>query len=738
MSLLLDIGRGAAAAMAALGAALAAPPAMAEPMAIPEVAPGPLRDITTRDLIGVRDIDTLALSPDGRHYAMLVRRAVPEENRHQTGWFIGPVAGGAPAYVGDGGDARLREDPNGRTVGAIIGSPGRWSPDGRSLAYFAQIDGEVQLWFTAPGGSARRVTASPADIRDFAWTDDGARLLFIVGETRAAARARDQADRFNGVLLEDFQFFSEIVFQSRPERPPQPASELWSVRVDGADARLATAIERAMFERARSRNFSWGRSQPQGVTIRDLGGTTAPPIAAADGSLAWLARANAAEDGFLPNLRVTASRRPDGSRPRSCAAEQCVGQMFAKYWWSADSREVIFWRKEDVNLVENGFYAWSPDSNRVRRIYRGDGDEFRECELAGTRLICAREEVGRPAHVAAIDVASGSVTVLADVNPEFQRLRLGRTERFEWDAPRDVHDLGYPGHLFGYVIYPPDFDASRRYPVFIAPYGAPGFRRGDVGNEHPLFVYAANGFVVISSQFPVAVASFARANSVDMRRLYSPELGFPHLSMYAGSTFNALDAVATRGFVDPARVGIGGLSHGSFVPTFMVQTQDRIAAMSISGPSWSQFEYYASTANGRRRAPNQWPESRDFWDRIDISSHVDQIEAPMLVNYADREFFADWRLPRRMEEGGRAFEAYIHPNETHMKWQPGHIFAIYNRNLDWFRFWLQDHEDPDPAKAAQYARWRGLRAIQCRNPRSLRDYCGLPGARAAETGSTAR
>ena len=29
----------------------------------------------------------------------------------------------------------------------------------------------------------------------------------------------------------------------------------------------------------------------------------------------------------------------------------------------------------------------------------------------------------------------------------------------------------------------------------------------------------------------------------------------------------------------------------------------------------------------------------------------------------------------------------------------------------WFRFWLQDYEDPDPAKAEQYARWRELRRM---------------------------
>jgi hypothetical protein len=43
----------------------------------------------------------------------------------------------------------------------------------------------------------------------------------------------------------------------------------------------------------------------------------------------------------------------------------------------------------------------------------------------------------------------------------------------------------------------------------------------------------------------------------------------------------------------------------------------------------------------------------------------------------------------------------------HIKWQPRHQLAANERNLDWFRFWLAGEVDPDPAKAAQYVRWRG-------------------------------
>jgi hypothetical protein len=73
----------------------------------------------------------------------------------------------------------------------------------------------------------------------------------------------------------------------------------------------------------------------------------------------------------------------------------------------------------------------------------------------------------------------------------------------------------------------------------------------------------------------------------------------------------------------------------------------------------------------------------------------------------------------------------VFTNEYHVKWQPVHRQALYRRNLDWFRFWLQDYEDPAPEKQEQYARWHQLRELQCENSRSLRNYCSHKSGSAA-------
>ena len=80
----------------------------------------------------------------------------------------------------------------------------------------------------------------------------------------------------------------------------------------------------------------------------------------------------------------------------------------------------------------------------------------------------------------------------------------------------------------------------------------------------------------------------------------------------------------------------------------------------------------------------------------------------MLLQLSEQEylFALDYALPLI---GERRADLYVFPDEPHQKFQPRHKLAVYTRNLDWFRFWLQGVEDKDPSKAAQYDHWRAMR-----------------------------
>src|SRR5438477_10714973 len=53
--------------------------------------------------------------------------------------------------------------------------------------------------------------------------------------------------------------------------------------------------------------------------------------------------------------------------------------------------------------------------------------------------------------------------------------------------------------------------------------------------------------------------------------------------------------------------------------------------------------------------------------------------------------------------------------DEHPHTNPAARMAAQGGTVDWFRFWLQDYEDPGPAKGGQYKRWRGLRQLQAEN-----------------------
>jgi hypothetical protein len=64
----------------------------------------------------------------------------------------------------------------------------------------------------------------------------------------------------------------------------------------------------------------------------------------------------------------------------------------------------------------------------------------------------------------------------------------------------------------------------------------------------------------------------------------------------------------------------------------------------------------------------------------------------------------------QLKRAGAPVEWLEYPDEGHVKVGPANKLWVQQRNLDWFRFWLQDYEDPAAGKREQYEQWRKLRA----------------------------
>jgi len=179
----------------------------------------------------------------------------------------------------------------------------------------------------------------------------------------------------------------------------------------------------------------------------------------------------------------------------------------------------------------------------------------------------------------------------------------------------------------------------------------------------------------------------------------------------------AIQEAAEMGVVDTTRVGLTGYSRGTEMVAYAITHTKLFRAVSGAAGDDSPYFYYMASRgvqdNFSKNGVGGWPEgkSKANWRQVAPELNADRIDVPVLNNDPDSEFLADLALYTSLRELGKPVELFIYPNELHHINQPKHRYQIYERNLDWFRFWLKSEESSDPAKSEQYQRWRQLRNL---------------------------
>ncbi len=176
--------------------------------------------------------------------------------------------------------------------------------------------------------------------------------------------------------------------------------------------------------------------------------------------------------------------------------------------------------------------------------------------------------------------------------------------------------------------------------------------------------------------------------------------------------------------MDQKRIGIIGFSRTCFyvMETLTTSSSLHIKAASVTdGVMLDYFQYILvpqrmwKEANTIMGAP-PFGEGLQQWLKRSPGFNLDKINAPLLVVGAGPEGLLAMWLPysglHYLEKPVDLIQLNTH---EHVLTNPAVRMASQGGSVDWFRFWLQDYEDPDPAKAEQYARWRELRKMQEEN-----------------------
>ncbi len=661
------------------------------------------RGITPADLVRLRDIgypevigaptSPYALSPDGQRLAFVIARSDPQTNARCSALVLMPVFGKAVPRVLDlGGGPPLMRAPV-RGVFMTSGFPEEitpiWSPDGQYLAYRKLVKGIVQLSVVKVSvGHSALVTSSAVDVEDFAWARDSRHLIYLAraGRPEAERQIAEQGRtgwRYDETVL-PMESWSP---QPRADTLPQQAFsvELWT----GVTSE-ASVQEREMVV---SSSFSGARYDIAAVT--------------SGGAKAWAAPLSGA-----PSADRQLWAQFPGSEKIACRQAACRGSI-TRVYWDRSSRSVVFQQRGGWNNEETGIYRWFPASGRVVTLLR-TMDALTGCIRAAKQLICGRENASKPRRIVAIDLASGKDREIFNPNPEFSFLKLGKVQRLRWK-----NDLGLPA--WGDIVLPPDYDGKTKLPLVVVQYSSRGFLRGGTGDDYPIFAMAARGMAVLGFQRPPPVSKLVPDLNSREQEATALQQGWAERRSIFSALSSGVDMAVATGAIDPKRIGISGLSDGSSTLVFALSNSDRFAAAATSTCCDDRVSSMVlaglafGDANRAEGYPRTIDDDEDFWKPMSISMNARRINTPLLMQQADREALMALPALVALREAGKPVEMFVYPDEYHDKWQPEHRLAVYERNIDWFDFWLRDHQDPAPGKQEQYQRWRGMRAAQPRH-----------------------
>ena len=656
--------------------------------------------VTAQALVGLRDIgsiysdpraeSSLSVSPDGKQAAFVMRQADATADSYCIGLFVFSIGGREkPVQLDAGGDLITAELHGLR--GLVFPSgipetvPPRWSPDGQWIAYLKRIDGRTRpVLVRTDGSSARSVDMLKDDVEDVSWSADGMAIIVAVRPAVRTKRESIEAAGRNGHL------YDTGVWPIAGGKPwPEGDTPLTYVRVD-----LAT-IE------IRDANPAEGPALLNKNDKRFPGDVDA--VSKSGANIAWLA---ALDPKVYPSPERLWMARGD-TKPVMCDSPSCSDHLVG-LWWPEGSPDLYFLNKEGPANSRFGLYRWRAGRKPVRTF--STEDVLVGCTLAGTKLLCGLESSTQPRRIALVDPATGTIHIRFDPNPEFARLRVGRVERLHWQNPN--------GSLsFGDLVYPVNYEPGKRYPLIVVQYRTQGFLRGGIGDEYPIQLFAAHGYAVLSFDRPPFYYFSTGKTWPDWHGSEAENIhGWADRHMVQASLEAGVRSLVARGIADPQRLGITGLSDGAATAWFSLINSDLFSAAAISsccqdprtytelaGPAWlKDLRSYGF--------PDFNEDNPDFWRPMSVSMNAQKIDVPILMQLAEDSYMLGLEAYNSLRSFKKPTEMYVFPDDHHIKWQPSHRLAIYERSLDWFNFWLMGKEDNVPTKTDQFTRWRQLKS----------------------------
>jgi dipeptidyl aminopeptidase/acylaminoacyl peptidase len=366
------------------------------------------------------------------------------------------------------------------------------------------------------------------------------------------------------------------------------------------------------------------------------------PAISSNGTLAWL---QMKRDGYESDKQDIIASTGIGTVNLTGHDDRIYVQGFK---WSNDGRHVYFWAPINgtEQLFEVDYTGATKKMPQIRQVTNGDFDITSIVGQSGNTLIVSRVDMNHAAELYSVDITSGDMKQLTHVNDAvYNSIGLCKTER-RWVATTDNKKM------LVWVIYPPGFDAGKKYPTLLYCQGGP---------QSPLTqMYSFRwNFQLMASQGYIVVAP-NRRGMPGHGTLWNEQISKDHGGQAMKDYLSAIDAVSKEKFVDKNRRGCVGPSYGGY-SVFMLagMHNNRFKTFFAHDGIFDKRSMYGTT---EELFFVDWDWDGAYWTKANAApqskfnlqnpiTHITKWNTPIMIVQGGK----DYRVP--IEQGLQAFQA---------------------------------------------------------------------------------
>ncbi|TSA38818.1 MAG: S9 family peptidase [Porphyromonadaceae bacterium] len=587
-------------------------------------------------------ISNVQLSPDRTQILFGITYYNIQQNKGFRDLYLLPVAGGPIKAI---------------TNTAVNEAGEVWRPDGQKIGYLSRESGSTQLWEMNPDGSGRRQLSDIEDgISGFNYSPDQKRIAFIK-EVKVKANLKDKypdlakanARAYDDIMyrhwdewVETFThvFVAQVnkgrldaivdIMEGQPwESPLKPNGGMeqivWSP--DGTKI-IYTCRKKQGKDYALSTNsdlyqYDLGTGTTTNLTEGMMGYDINPVFSPNGRYLAW---ESMERDGYesdknrLYIIDFQTGARTDGTAQFDQNVQSLV--------WTNDNKSIYF--ISDYQATDE-IYRYNLESNDISKITSGIHD-YSLVLPTGNRLIAVRHSMSKPDEIYRVDPATGETKEISFVNKSLlDQLAMGHVES-RWVTTTDQKQMKV------WVIYPPGFDPSRKYPTLLFCEGGPQSTVSQFWSYRWNFqIMAAKGYIVVAPNRR-GLPGFGK----EWLEQISGDYGGQNMLDY----FSAIDTVAAEPYVDKNRLGAVGASYGGFSIYWLAGHHNgRFKAFIAHDGIFNLEANYLET---EEMWFVNWDLGGPYWDSTNLvaqrsyasSPHrfVDKWDTPILVIHGEKDY----------------------------------------------------------------------------------------------------